>query len=284
MSTPLRELPPAITERFGSRLDALADLVSPLLERLGPGTLKDLLSGTWQGHPLHPVLTDVTVGAWTSAFVLDVVGGDAGHAGADLLVGIGALSAIPTAASGLSDWADLEGEERRIGTAHAVGNVAATSLYGLSWMARRGGHRGLGVGLSLLGAGVASAAAYLGGHLVYGRGVGVDVTAFDRIPRRYTAVMDAEALRDGKPATADLNGVSIFLLRRGDTVFAMHDRCTHRGGPLHRGKLEGDTIVCPWHGSCFRIDDGGIERGPATAPQPSYLARIHDGKIEVRGR
>jgi nitrite reductase/ring-hydroxylating ferredoxin subunit/uncharacterized membrane protein len=284
MSTPLRELPPAITERFGSRLDALADLVSPLLERLGPGTLKDLLSGTWQGHPLHPVLTDVTVGAWTSAFVLDVVGGDAGQAGADLLVGIGALSAIPTAASGLSDWADLEGEERRIGTAHAVGNVAATSLYGLSWMARRGGHRGLGVGLSLLGAGVASAGAYLGGHLVYGRGVGVDVTAFDRIPRRYTAVMDAEALRDGKPATADLNGVSIFLLRRGDTVFAMHDRCTHRGGPLHRGKLEGDTIVCPWHGSCFRIDDGGIERGPATAPQPSYLARIHDGKIEVRGR
>jgi nitrite reductase/ring-hydroxylating ferredoxin subunit/uncharacterized membrane protein len=284
MSTPLRELPPAITERFGSRLDALADLVSPLLERLGPGTLKDLLSGTWQGHPLHPVLTDVTVGAWTSAFVLDVVGGDAGQAGADLLVGIGALSAIPTAASGLSDWADLEGEERRIGTAHAVGNIAATTLYGLSWMARRGGHRGLGVGLSLLGAGVASAAAYLGGHLVYGRGVGVDVTAFDRIPRRYTAVMDAEALRDGKPATADLNGVSIFLLRRGDTVFAMHDRCTHRGGPLHRGKLEGDTIVCPWHGSCFRIDDGGIERGPATAPQPSYLARIHDGKIEVRGR
>jgi nitrite reductase/ring-hydroxylating ferredoxin subunit/uncharacterized membrane protein len=284
MSTPLRELPPAITERFGSRLDALADLVSPLLERLGPGTLKDLLSGTWQGHPLHPVLTDVTVGAWTSAFVLDVVGGDAGQAGADLLVGIGALSAIPTAASGLSDWADLEGEERRIGTAHAVGNVAATSLYGLSWMARRGGHRGLGVGLSLLGAGVASAGAYLGGHLVYGRGVGVDVTAYDRIPRRYTAVMDAEALRDGKPATADLNGVSIFLLRRGDTVFAMHDRCTHRGGPLHRGKLEGDTIVCPWHGSCFRIDDGGIERGPATAPQPSYLARIHDGKIEVRGR
>jgi nitrite reductase/ring-hydroxylating ferredoxin subunit len=110
------------------------------------------------------------------------------------------------------------------------------------------------------------------------------VTAFDRIPRRYTAVMDAEALRDGEPATADLNGVPIFLLRRGDTVFAMHDRCTHRGGPLHRGKLEGDTIVCPWHGSCFRIDDAGIERGPATAPQPSYLARIHDRKIEVRGR
>jgi nitrite reductase/ring-hydroxylating ferredoxin subunit len=284
MSTPLRQLPPAITQRYGARLDAVADLVSPLLERLGPGSLKDLLSGTWQGHPLHPVLTDVTVGAWTSAFVLDVIGGDAGRAGADTLVGIGALSAIPTAASGLSDWADLEGEERRVGTAHAVGNVAATTLYALSWIARRGGHRGLGMSLSFLGAGVASAAAYLGGHLVYGRGAGVDVTTFDRIPRRYTPVMDAEALREANATTADLNGVPLFLLRRGDTVFAMHDRCTHRGGPLHRGKLEGDAIVCPWHGSCFRVDDGGIERGPATAPQPSYLARIHEGKIEVRAR
>jgi nitrite reductase/ring-hydroxylating ferredoxin subunit/uncharacterized membrane protein len=284
MPLSLRQAPADITERFGARLDAVADAVGPLVERIGPGSLKDLLSGTWQGHPLHPVLTDVTIGAWTSSFMLDVVGGERGRAGADALVGIGVLSAIPTAASGLSDWADLEGEERRVGTAHAIGNVTATAVYGLSWVARRGGHRRLGVTLGFLGAGIASATAYLGGHLVYGRGVGVDVTTFDRIPRRYTPVMDADALREGKPATADLNGVPLFLLRRGDTVFAMHDRCTHRGGPLHRGKLEGDAIVCPWHGSCFRVEDGSIERGPATAPQPSYQTRIREGKIEVRAR
>lgn len=281
MTSPLHRLPSAVTDRLGPRLDRVAELVGPLAERLGPGPVKDLLSGTWLGHPLHPVLTDVTIGAWTSAGMLDVVGGERSSDAARRLIGLGVLSAGPTALAGWSDWADTEGEERRAGVAHALGNTAAIAAFGLSWVARRAGRRGLGIALSTVGTGIASATAYIGGHLVYSRGVGVDVTAFDRLPVRPTAVMAADELEEGTPTVVEVKGVPVFLLRRGEHVFAMHNRCTHRGGPLHKGKLEGDTIECPWHGSCFRVTDGELERGPATAPQPVYAARIVDGKVEV---
>lgn len=270
-----------VTDRFGPQLDRVAKRIGPIAERVGPGPLKDLLSGTWLGHALHPVLTDVTIGAWVSAGMLDVVGGERSAPAARRLVGLGVLSAGPTALTGWSDWADTEGEERRAGVAHALGNTAAIAAFGLSWFARRAGHRGLGVALSTAGTGIASATAYIGGHLVYSGGVGVDVTAFDRLPARPNAVMPADDLKEYTPTVVDVGGVPVFLLRRGDQIFAMHDRCTHRGGPLHKGKLEGDTIVCPWHGSCFRVTDGELERGPATAPQPLYAARIVDGKVEV---
>jgi len=281
MTSLLHRLPSTVVERFGPRLDAVADRIGPIAERLGTGPVKDLLSGTWLGHPLHPVLTDVTIGAWLSAGMLDVVGGERSTDAARRLIGLGVLSAGPTALAGWSDWADTEGDERRAGVAHALGNTAAIAAFALSWTARRGGRHGLGVALSTVGAGIASATAYIGGHLVYSRGVGVDVTAFDRLPARPTAVMAADDLKQDTPTVVDVKGVPVFLLRRGDQVFAMHDRCTHRGGPLHKGKLDGDIIECPWHGSCFRVTDGELTRGPATAPQPFYSARIVDGKVEV---
>ena len=282
MTSPLLALPPAIAERFGPRLDAVANTIGPIADKLGPGPLKDLLSGTWLGHPLHPVLTDVTIGAWTSAAMLDLVGGRRSARVATTLVGLGVLSAGPTAVSGWSDWADVEGEERRVGVAHAMGNSVATVVYGASWLARRRGYRGLGISLGLLGAGISSFTAYLGGHLVYDKSVGVDNTTFDRLPAKYTVAMDADDLAEGAPTMVEVKGVPVFLLRRGDQVLALHNTCSHRGGPLHKGELEGDTVVCPWHGSCFRVADGRLERGPATVPQPSYTARIQDGKVEVR--
>jgi nitrite reductase/ring-hydroxylating ferredoxin subunit/uncharacterized membrane protein len=281
MTSPLLRLPSVVVDRFGPQLDRAAKRIGPIADRLGPGPLKDLLSGTWLGHPLHPVLTDVTIGAWMSAGMLDVVGGERSADAARRLIGLGVLSAGPTTLAGWSDWADTEGEERRAGIGHALGNTAAIAAFGLSWVARRAGHRALGVALSTAGTGIASATAYIGGHLVYSRGVGVDVTAFDRLPARPNAVMSAEDLKDDTPTVVDVKGVPVFLLRRGDQVYAMNDRCTHRGGPLHKGKLDGDTIQCPWHGSCFRVTDGELERGPATAPQPVYSARIVDGKVEV---
>src|SRR5687767_6119288 len=175
MTSPLHRLPSVVTDRFGPRLDQVAQRIGPLAERLGTGPVKDLLSGTWLGHPLHPVLTDVTIGAWTSAAMLDVVDGERSADAARRLVGLGVLSAGPTALAGWSDWADTEGEERRAGVAHALGNTAAIAAFGLSWAARRAGRRGLGIALSTLGTGIASATAYIGGHLVYSRGVGVDV-------------------------------------------------------------------------------------------------------------
>src|SRR5580765_5404021 len=122
-----------VTEEIRRVVDVLAD--AELLDRIGKpvstwggsvvghGLLKDLLSGTWLGHPLHPMLTDLPIGSWTSAFVVDLVGGERGQPAADLLVGLGVLSALPTAAAGLADWSDLIGEERRLGTAHAIGNL-----------------------------------------------------------------------------------------------------------------------------------------------------------------
>jgi nitrite reductase/ring-hydroxylating ferredoxin subunit/uncharacterized membrane protein len=261
-----------IAKPLGNAIDAVVK----------PGALKDLLSGTWLGHPLHPMLTDVVIGSWTSSMVLDVIGGERSRSASDVLVGVGILSAIPTAASGLSDWVDTWGETRRVGLVHAIGNVAALLTYVGSYAARRRGARGLGVALGFAGGAIASATAYLGGHLVYGRGVGVDAAVFDHVPRRWTAVADESAVEEGSPMLAKAGDTEVVLVRYQGTIRAMAERCTHRGGPMHRGEVEGGTITCPWHGSVFTLVDGSVVRGPATAPQPCYETRVRDGKVEVR--
>jgi nitrite reductase/ring-hydroxylating ferredoxin subunit/uncharacterized membrane protein len=285
MTTPLRQLPDTIASRAdGTPLDSIGKAAGRLADRIGPGPVKDLLSGTWLGHPLHPMLTDLPIGAWTSSFILDAVGGERGADASRTLVGVGVLAAVPTAVSGWSDWADTDGEDRTVGLSHAVGNVVATALYGASWLARRGGRRGLGIALAVAGSGVATGTAYLGGHLVYGRGIGVDNTAFDRIPKGWTAAMSADDLPGEGSVEVRVRGVPVMIVRQSGRLFAMHDRCTHRGGPLHRGDLGDDTITCPWHGSCFQLKGGDIVRGPATAPQPSYEVRIHGESVEIRRR
>src|SRR5919205_2531806 len=185
-------------------LDRFANLAQKAVSRIIPqeSVRKDVLSGTWLGHPLHPMLTDVVIGSWTSSMILDVIGGERSRAASDALVGVGILSALPTAASGLSDWVDTWGETRRVGLAHAIGNVAALVTYVGSFAARRRGARGLGVALGFVGGGIASATAYLGGHLVYGRGVGVDAAVFDHVPRKWTAVADDADVEEGTPKLA----------------------------------------------------------------------------------
>jgi nitrite reductase/ring-hydroxylating ferredoxin subunit/uncharacterized membrane protein len=252
---------------------------------LRPGLLKDLVSGTQLGHPLHPLLTDIPIGSWTSALLFDLLPDDRGAAAADTLIGAGALSALPTALTGLSDLTDVtEDADRRIGTAHALANVLALSLYGLSYVARKNGSRSLGKFLSFAGAGVVSGAGFLGGHLAYRRGLGVDQTIFEQRAARWTAVMARDALAEGKPEMVTVAGSPVLLYRSDGEIFAIADRCTHRGGPLHEGSIEDGCIVCPWHGSSFRMRDGSIVRGPATAPQPAYEVRVEEGKIEVRSR
>jgi nitrite reductase/ring-hydroxylating ferredoxin subunit/uncharacterized membrane protein len=277
----LAAMPGDLVERYGEPLDRVAEVLAAPARSLGPGPLKDLLSGTWLGHPLHPMLTDVTIGAWTASSALDVLGGERGREGAEALVGLGVLAALPTAVTGWSDWSDLGPRERRIGVAHALTNLTATAAYAASWVARRRGHRSVGLLLAAVGAGVASAGAYLGGHLVYVRGVGVDATAFERLPFRYAPAIAEDDLAEDQPAVAQVGGVAVFLCRRGGDVHALHDRCTHLGGPLHEGSVEDGSIVCPWHGSRFRMQDGALERGPARTPQPALRSRIRDGSVEV---
>ena len=136
--------------------------------------------------------------------------------------------------------------------------------------------------LSAAGYGLASASAWLGGHLSFARGVGVNQTAFDDAPADWTPVLDAGELADDTLTQAEADGVGILLVRRHARVYAIGDSCTHRGCALHEGELnDDDTITCPCHGSIFRLD-GRIVRGPATSPQPSYDVRVREGKVEIR--
>jgi nitrite reductase/ring-hydroxylating ferredoxin subunit/uncharacterized membrane protein len=282
MASVARESIATLIERFGA-LDTLAVPMQGTAGAVVPegSALKDVLSGTWLGHPLHPPLTDVVVGAWTSALLLDLLGGDGAKHAADLLVAAGILAAVPTALSGLSDWSDVRGDSRRVGTVHAFGNTSALLLHTMSFVARRDGERSRGKLLSGLGFAVASASAWLGGHLSFARGVGVNQNAFDAGPSEWAPVLDADRLGEGRLVGARAGVTPVVLVRRGEDVYALGDRCSHRGCALHEGEIDGDTIRCRCHGSTFRLD-GSIVKGPATSPQPRFEARLQEGIVEIR--
>jgi nitrite reductase/ring-hydroxylating ferredoxin subunit/uncharacterized membrane protein len=264
----------------------LDQLTAPLAKLVGRATrtdaVKNALSGNWLGHQLHPLLTDVTIGAWVSVPVVDLVGGRRGADAARLLTGFGILSAVPTAASGLSDWSETYGSEMRIGLVHAVGNVAGLALQIGSYAARVRGRRGRAAVLSLAGLGVASAAGYLGGHLVFAQGVGVSHTAFEHGTSDWTDVGDAGTLEDSTPLRVDAAGTPVVVVRTGERLFALSATCAHAGGPLDEGEIVDGCLRCPWHQSMFRLDDGRAVRGPATIGQPVWQARIEAGRLEVR--
>ena len=278
----LRDVVEQTVERM-EFLDPIGESLQGVVKGLVPNDsqLKDLLSGTWLGHPLHPLLTDVVIGTWTSASMLDVLGGESAEHAADRLIGLGCLAAVPTAAAGLSDWADLWGPQRRIGGVHAAGNVTALGLFSLSWVARKAGRRGAGRLLSLLGMGVSMGSAWLGGHLSFGKGVGVNQTAFEEWPTDWKTAAKETDLEQNTPLRRRVDGVDIFLVKRGRRIHAMLNRCTHRGCGLDGGEFDGHAVTCPCHGSTFALD-GSIVKGPATAPQVVFEVRTRDGKVEVR--
>jgi len=256
-------------QRFASRL-------------VQPRLVRNTLSGTNLGHPLHPMLTDVPIGAWLAAGLLDSVGGEASETAADLLVGAGIAAAVPTALSGLNDWSDTYGPETRLGFAHAAGNLVAVSLYAASLASRVTGRRGAGRALGYAAFGTMMTGAYLGGHLSFVRGVNVNHTAFEQRPTEWTDVAADTDIGDGAMAKVSAGGASVFVHRRNGRLYALANTCSHLGGPLDEGKVEDGCVTCPWHGSVFRLDDGSIVRGPASTPQPMYETRVNDGRIEVR--
>jgi len=244
--------------------------------------MRNLLSGTDLGHPLHPVLTDLPIGAWVMSALLDAAGGPAAEGAADLLVAAGVVAAVPTAAAGLNDWSDTVGPETRVGLVHAALNTTALSLYLASLVARARGRRRGGKVLGLAGLGVLLGGAYLGGHLSFGMGVDVNRTAWEQRPDQWTPVLADTELADGEHRRADAGGVPVLLYRTAGTVYALDSTCSHMGGPLEEGTISDGCITCPWHGSTFRFADGTIVRGPASTPEPCYQTRIQDGRIEVR--
>jgi nitrite reductase/ring-hydroxylating ferredoxin subunit len=185
----------------------------------------------------------------------------------------------------MSDWADTtvgNAPVRRVGAVHALLNVGALALYGASLAARRDGRHGTGVLLGLAGAGVLGASGHLGGHLSYARGVGVDRTAFSPAIEDWTRACFASEVREGEPYVATIDGTEILLVRHEGEVRALANRCTHRGGALNEGEVAGGCVTCPLHASRFRLRDGGVDRGPATQPQPTYDVRITGDRVEVR--
>lgn len=277
-------LPADIAEAVESfeALDEPAKAIGKFVRDAIPdGPVKDGLSGTWMGHALHPLLTDVPIGTWTSSLLLDLAGEDEA---AQKLIGAGLAAALPTIITGWSDWADTEPASdgvRRAGILHALTNGTAATLMAASYVARRNGNTARGKLLSMAGLGLLGAGGWLGGHLSYAQGVGVDTTVFDDGPEEWTRV-DVDELPEGRPVCAMAANVPVLLVRRGGELKALHNRCTHRAGSLADGDLEGNTIVCPLHGSAFSLDDGSVARGPAAYPQPRFEARETPDGVEVR--
>jgi nitrite reductase/ring-hydroxylating ferredoxin subunit/uncharacterized membrane protein len=267
-------------------LDAAAQpLAAKVRDLTSPKKVKEALSGTWLGHPVHPLLVGVPIGTWVGAVLLDWLGGEDAETAADLLLGAGLAGALPTVATGYSDWADSEPASdtvRRIGIVHSAFNATAAVLFSASLAARAAGARGRGKLLALAGLSSVGVGGYLGGHLTYAEGVGVNVGTFEEYPQEWTQALADAALGEGEMRSVDLDGVAILIARRGGEVHALSNTCVHRGGSLADGELVGECVECPLHGSRFRLEDGSVEQGPAAYPQPALEARVRDGSIEVR--
>jgi len=248
--------------------------------------LKDALNGVWFHHPLHPALTDVPIGAWTCATLLDAASAADGRLApaADALVGVGCVGTLGAAVSGLADWQDTYGQERRVGVAHAVLNTGALMMFGASWLLRRSGSRAAGVTLSLAGYGLALASSYLGGHLVFRLGTQVNRNAWTEAPQDWMPALPEADLPENQLVPGDAGGRPVLLIKQHGRLYAMGDVCSHAGGPLHEGTLQGRSVICPWHGSQFDLADGAIVHGPATTEALMLDVRVQNGQVEVRRR
>jgi len=248
--------------------------------------VKNFLNGTWIGEPLHVILTDIPIGAWTVALVcdgLDLMSNKHEFAvAADASIGIGLVGAVGAAVTGVTDWQDADAPARRIGMIHGLLNVSATALFLTSLVLRKRKSRTSGRVLAGLGYGLMTYAAHLGGKMVYDYRVGVNRTDGEAFPPDFVPVMSETDLAEAKPTRAEHDGVPILLVRRGDRIFALAETCSHFSGPLSEGKLVGDSIVCPWHKSRFALEDGRVLDGPAVHPQPCLQVRVQNGQIEVR--
>ncbi len=260
-------------------------------QRKPPRRLKSLLNGTWLGHPLHPALTDVPLGAWLIAAIFDIIlliSPLAAHwaaQGALVAVIVGLVGALGSALTGFADWSDTYGTERRLGLYHALLNIAATVLYLVSLVLRllNGSNESLVAALlGFVGLIAVLSAAYFGGDMVFVRGTSVNHAAWEHGSEDFAAVLPLESLEENKLHRVLAAGVPVVLLRQGLQIYAMGATCPHAGGPLDEGKLTGDIVECPWHGARFCLRNGHVLTGPATVGPTRYETRVRDGQIEVK--
>lgn len=282
---------PSLTDRIS---DSLQNIIKAVIgtNRKPPRRLKTLLHGTWLGHPLHPALTDVPIGAWLLAVIFDIVWLVAPAAqpwagrGAEVAVIVGVLGALAAAATGLADWSDTYGAERTVGLIHAALNTLALILFIISAALRLGASDGATVPAIILDfVGVISvlAAAYYGGDMVFDKGTAVNHTAWQEGSEDFEPALAVADLPEHALRRVTVAGVPVVVLKSGEKYFAIAATCTHAGGPLDEGELQpGEVVQCPWHGSRFRMRDGKPLTGPATIAQPRYETRVREGMLELR--
>ncbi|MFF2078535.1 Rieske 2Fe-2S domain-containing protein [Kitasatospora sp. NPDC058162] len=263
-------------------LDAPSRPLAKTIESLPLGPYRDALHGVWLGHPLHPALVQLPMGFWTSAFLLDLAPGR--QRSADALVAAGLLTAGPAAVAGWVDWSRLDPPRRRTGLVHALANTGGVLLYTGSLLARCRGHRGRGRLLGLAGAAAVSAGGVLGGHLAYRQAAGPNrAAAVPRLaPPDWVELGRVEDFPAGQPVRRRAGELRVVVVRDGDRCRVLAERCTHLSGPLSEGAVADGCLRCPWHGSEFRLRDGQVVSGPATAPQPVLETRVLSGHLEVR--
>jgi nitrite reductase/ring-hydroxylating ferredoxin subunit/uncharacterized membrane protein len=269
--------------------DFLQKLVAGIYKGLGePGhALKTFFHGTWLGHPLHPVLTDVPLGAWTVAAVLDIIylfqRTSAWSTAADVTILIGLVGALAAVVAGYTDWSDTVDRERRVGIAHGLLNTLVSVIYLVGLLiGATGGSSGLEIILSFIGYAFLLAAAFLGGDMVFSIGTGVNHHAWQEVPTKFTKVLLEGQLAPGILVKAMAGDTPILLYKKGDEVCAISETCSHAGGPLSEGELIGNLVQCPWHASRFDVCTGQVRGGPATISQVRYETRVQNGQIEVR--
>jgi len=268
--------------------DWLTAALGPVRERHQDNLILELLhGGRWVGHPLHPALSDLPIGLWIGATVLDVTDRSPvprrGIDAAGTLSAIGILAAGATALTGLSDWTVSNDQDRRIGLFHGLLNTAALGLQGASLGIRMTGHRSTARALGAASLTVTAAAAYLGGHLVFTKGVMVNRVGWASGPRRWVRALPEADVPDDSPIAVEAEGRQVMLYRHRGSLYAIDNICSHAGGLLSRGTVAELTVTCPLHGSRFGLADGSVSRGPASQPQPVLPTRIRNGWIEVRG-
>jgi nitrite reductase/ring-hydroxylating ferredoxin subunit/uncharacterized membrane protein len=265
-------------------LDGPAAAIRTQIQKLlADQRVKDALHGVWLGHPLHPVLVQMTLGSFVSASLIDAVGGRRRTSSG--LIATGLLLTPPTVAAGWADWSAANPDQQRVGLVHASTNALAIGCYAGALAQRATGRRGRL--LSLAGAAVSAVGATLGGHLAYHQSLGANHAdrVRDLAPQDWQPLGALADLPDGVPVRRNAGDVPVFVLRSGTDVTVLADRCPHLAAPLSEGEIvgtDGDRhVVCPWHGSEFRLADGCVVHGPATAAAPVFATRVDDGGTVV---
>jgi nitrite reductase/ring-hydroxylating ferredoxin subunit/uncharacterized membrane protein len=236
--------------------------------------IQNFLNGTWLGHPVHSVVTDVPVGAMTVSIIADLIGQ---HTVADVSMVLGVLSMVAAAVTGLADYTEVDGTARNRATVHGTLMVVTLLLYVVSLLIRSGNppDRLVAILIALVGYGLLALAAAIGGDLVYLIGTHVNRNAWRGAGAKWIA-LDLGGLPDipeGGPTKLRAGINDLAVVREGDRILAVHAVCSHAGGPLPEGKLVDGQIECPWHGSRFHLADGHVARGPSMYDVPAYEVR-----------